>query len=71
MCRIPKEAWWEALNNMDPARDVLLNRGPADALDHASDLPWLHSKMGIDGTRKTKARGGLHAPVARAHRNDP
>ena len=53
----PKEAWWEALNNMDPARDVLMNRGPADALEHSSNLPWLHSKMGIDGTRKTKEEG--------------
>jgi 4-hydroxy-3-polyprenylbenzoate decarboxylase len=53
----PTEAWWEALNNIDPARDLLLNKGPADALDHACDLPWLHSKMGIDGTRKTKEEG--------------
>jgi 4-hydroxy-3-polyprenylbenzoate decarboxylase len=53
----PAEAWWEALNNMDPSRDVLMSRGPADALEHSSDLPWLHGKMGIDGTRKTKEEG--------------
>ena len=53
----PKEAWWEALNNIDPKRDVIFTRGPADALDHAADMPWLHSKMGIDATRKTPEEG--------------
>jgi 4-hydroxy-3-polyprenylbenzoate decarboxylase len=52
-----KEAWWEALNHIDPQRDVLFTRGPADALDHAAGLPWLHSKMGIDGTRKWPDEG--------------
>ncbi len=53
----PVEAWWEALNHIDPQRDVLFSRGPADALDHAARLPWLHSKMGIDGTRKWPEEG--------------
>ena len=53
----PKEAWWEALNNIDPKRDVIFTKGPADALDHAADRPWLHSKMGIDATRKTPEEG--------------
>ena len=53
----PQEAWWAALNHIDPARDLLLSRGPADALDHASRLPWLHGKLGIDGTRKTPEEG--------------
>ena len=53
----PQEAWWEALNNIDPQRDVLFSRGPADALDHAAAQPHLHSKMGIDATRKTPAEG--------------
>ncbi|WP_449245894.1 menaquinone biosynthesis decarboxylase [Desulfarculus baarsii] len=57
----PQEAWWEALNHIDPQRDVLFTRGPADALDHAAQLPWLHSKMGLDGTRKT-ADEGFHRP---------
>ncbi len=52
-----KEAWWEALNHIDPQRDVLFTKGPADALDHAAGLPWLHSKMGIDGTRKWPDEG--------------
>ncbi|MCB2187754.1 MAG: menaquinone biosynthesis decarboxylase [Deltaproteobacteria bacterium] len=57
----PAEAWWEALNNLDPARDALMSRGPADALDHASQLPWLHSKLGLDATRKWPEEG-FHRP---------
>jgi 4-hydroxy-3-polyprenylbenzoate decarboxylase len=53
----PQEAWWEALNHIDPKRDVLFTKGPADALDHAAELPWLHSKMGIDGTKKWPEEG--------------
>lgn len=51
------EAWWAALNNIDPQRDTIFTPGPADALDHASRLPCLGSKMGIDGTRKLPAEG--------------
>jgi len=53
----PAEAWWAALNNIDPERDTIFTPGPADALDHASRLPCLGSKMGIDGTRKLPAEG--------------
>ncbi len=53
----PQRAWWEALNHIDPQRDVLFTRGPADALDHAAQLPFLHTKMGIDGTKKLKGEG--------------
>ncbi len=53
----PRRAWWEALNHIDPQRDILFSRGPADALDHAAQMPWVHSKMGIDGTKKTPEEG--------------
>jgi len=53
----PAEAWWAALNNIDPRRDTIFSPGPADALDHASVLPHFGSKMGIDGTRKLPAEG--------------
>ncbi len=53
----PRRAWWEALNHIDPQRDILFTRGPADALDHAAQMPWVHSKMGIDGTKKTPEEG--------------
>ena len=53
----PSEAWWTALNHIDPKRDILFTRGPLDDLDHASQLPSFGSKMGIDGTRKGPGEG--------------
>ena len=53
----PDEAWWVALNNIDPERDVRFTMGPADVLDHASREFSYGSKMGIDGTRKLKDEG--------------
>lgn len=50
--RDPAEAWWYALNNIDPERDVRFTLGPIDDLDHAARAPAFGSKMGIDGTRK-------------------
>lgn len=43
--------------NVDPARDVSLAKGPVDALDHASPLPHLGSKIGFDCTRKWPQEG--------------
>ncbi len=51
------EAWWIALNNIDPERDVRFSMGPADVLDHASRGFSYGSKMGIDGTRKWPVEG--------------
>jgi 4-hydroxy-3-polyprenylbenzoate decarboxylase len=53
----PAEAWWTALNHIDPERDILFTRGPVDDLDHASRLPSFGSKMGIDATRKGSGEG--------------
>ncbi|HEY8469417.1 MAG TPA: menaquinone biosynthesis decarboxylase [Longimicrobiales bacterium] len=55
--RNPQEAWWYALNNIDPERDVRFTFGPVDDLDHASRGPAFGSKMGIDGTRKWPEEG--------------
>jgi 4-hydroxy-3-polyprenylbenzoate decarboxylase len=55
--RDPDEAWWIALNNIDPERDVRFTRGPVDVLDHASQHFTFGSKMGIDATRKWKDEG--------------
>ena len=55
--RDPDEAWWIALNNIDPERDVRFTMGPVDVLDHASRAFTYGSKMGIDGTRKWKEEG--------------
>ena len=51
------DAWWLALNNIDPKRDVFFFEGPADVLDHASPVIGYGSKMGIDATKKWKDEG--------------
>jgi len=53
----PQEAWWVALNNIDPERDVRFTMGPIDVLDHSSRAFTYGSKMGIDATRKWKEEG--------------
>ncbi|HTS88653.1 MAG TPA: menaquinone biosynthesis decarboxylase [Gemmatimonadales bacterium] len=55
--RDPDEAWWIALNHIDPERDVRFTRGPVDVLDHASEFFTFGTKMGIDATRKWKDEG--------------
>jgi 4-hydroxy-3-polyprenylbenzoate decarboxylase len=55
--RNPQEAWWVALNNIDPERDVRFTMGPVDVLDHSSRGFTYGSKMGIDATRKWKEEG--------------
>ncbi len=55
--RDPKEAWWVALNNLDPERDARFTMGPVDVLDHSSRTFTYGSKMGLDGTRKLPEEG--------------
>jgi 4-hydroxy-3-polyprenylbenzoate decarboxylase len=55
--RDAQEAWWIALNNLDPQRDVRFGMGPVDVLDHASRAFTFGSKMGIDATRKWPEEG--------------
>jgi 4-hydroxy-3-polyprenylbenzoate decarboxylase len=55
--RDPQEAWWVALNNIDPERDTRFTMGPVDVLDHASRAFTYGSKMGIDATRKWPEEG--------------
>jgi len=51
------EVTWKTLNSIDPERDIQFVLGPVDSLDHASRLPNLGSKMGIDATRKWPEEG--------------
>jgi 4-hydroxy-3-polyprenylbenzoate decarboxylase len=51
------EAWWVALNHIDPERDVRFTMGPMDVLDHSSRGFTYGSKMGIDATRKWPEEG--------------
>lgn len=55
--RDPEEAWWVALNHIDPERDVRFTMGPIDVLDHSSRAFTYGSKMGIDATTKWKEEG--------------
>ena len=55
--RNPQEAWWVALNHIDPERDVRFSMGPIDVLDHSSRAFTYGSKMGIDATRKWPEEG--------------
>jgi 4-hydroxy-3-polyprenylbenzoate decarboxylase len=55
--RNPSEAWWVALNNIDPERDVRFTLGPVDVLDHASRAFTYGSKMGLDATKKLPEEG--------------
>jgi len=53
-----REVLWATTTRMDPAMDVtIIDKAPTDTLDHASPLPNLGSKMGIDATRKGHDEG--------------
>ena len=55
--RDTREAWWVALNNIDPERDARFTMGPMDVLDHSSRAFTYGSKMGLDATRKFPEEG--------------
>jgi 4-hydroxy-3-polyprenylbenzoate decarboxylase len=55
--RNPQEAWWVALNNLDPERDARFTMGPVDVLDHSSRGFTYGSKMGLDATKKWPEEG--------------
>jgi len=55
--RDPREAWWVALNNIDPERDARFTMGPMDVLDHSSRTFTYGSKIGLDATRKLPEEG--------------
>ncbi|GAB7387507.1 menaquinone biosynthesis decarboxylase [Bacillaceae bacterium] len=51
------EVAWRVFHNIDARRDIMFVDGPTDDLDHASQLPHITSKMGIDATKKWAAEG--------------
>lgn len=53
----PTEAAWQALGNVDWARDVIISEGPVDQLDHASYSDSFGGKIGIDATEKLPEEG--------------
>ncbi len=52
-----QEAYFHMLNNVDWARDVVIQEGPTDALDHASYQFAYGGKIGIDATAKGPDEG--------------
>ena len=52
-----QEAFFHMLGNVDWRRDVIIQDGPVDALDHASYRFAFGGKIGIDATRKWPEEG--------------
>lgn len=48
---------WKVFNNIDAKRDLVMNEGPLDALDHASPNAFFGTRLGIDATRKWESEG--------------
>lgn len=48
---------WQALGNVDWSRDVIIDNGPVDHLDHASYQHSFGGKIGIDATAKLPEEG--------------
>jgi 4-hydroxy-3-polyprenylbenzoate decarboxylase len=48
---------WKVFNNIDAERDLVLSKGPLDALDHSSPQPRFGTRMGIDATKKFPEEG--------------
>jgi 4-hydroxy-3-polyprenylbenzoate decarboxylase len=47
--------------NLDPERDIIFTKGPADVLDHATPALGYGSKIGIDATHKIKGEANCRA----------
>ncbi len=48
---------WKVFNNIDPSRDLVISKGPLDALDNASNTAHYGSRLGIDATKKWPTEG--------------
>lgn len=57
----PAAVWQTVALCVDPERDVMVMKGPADFDDHAL-WPGFGSRMGIDATRKRPDEGGIEWP---------
>ncbi len=51
------EVAWVALNYIEPERDIQFMKGPVETLEHATDIPFYGSKIGIDATEKIPEEG--------------
>jgi 4-hydroxy-3-polyprenylbenzoate decarboxylase len=57
-----QEVFFKACANVDPERDIVIQKGPLDQLDHAPTLEAFGGKMGIDATHKGPAEGARPWP---------
>lgn len=57
--------------NCDPARDVLMSRGPVDQLDHASLAEGFGGKIGFDCTHKWPGENGFSRPYPKLIKMSP
>ena len=51
------EVMFRLCSNTEPRRDAVFTKGPADVLDHATDVVGAGSKLGFDATRKLPGEG--------------
>jgi len=51
------EVLWRMGNNVDWQRDILITKGPLDALDHSAPNAYWGHKIGIDATKKLASEG--------------
>jgi 4-hydroxy-3-polyprenylbenzoate decarboxylase len=51
------EVMWRVFNNIDAKRDLVLNDGPLDALDHSSPHFRFGTRLGVDATKKLPEEG--------------
>jgi 4-hydroxy-3-polyprenylbenzoate decarboxylase len=51
------EVMFRLCSNTEPRRDTVFTKGPADVLDHATDVVGAGSKLGFDATRKLPGEG--------------
>src|SRR5271169_7049087 len=47
--------------NIDPERDIIFTKGPADVLDHATPVIGFGNKIGIDATHKLKGEANTRS----------
>ncbi len=62
-----REVLFRLTANIDPDRDMIFSKGPADVLDHATPTIGFGSKVGIDATHKIPGEAGTRTwpPIIR------
>jgi len=61
---------WKVFNNISPERDLIISKGPLDALDHASPFAHYGYRLGVDATKKWPSEGHLRDWPTEVKMND-